>query len=175
MIARVPQKFGRSVSWSTTCAFRGRRQSRVIDMADFERILSGVFDRFLGTSEAARHFLDRTGGGAILNNLRSTKQFRKSKNLRYSVARGSGEHDAHWRWEHAAVASGYMQWGRAQWRHLFVGRGLTIGKRPATWRATSRSTGSVPGGEIAMMFAIRAADDASYLNLPERSSTLLAG
>ena len=139
--------------------------SHEIELADFDRVLNvNLRGAFLCAREAIRHFLERGGGGVILNNSSVHEIIPKPKYLPYSISKGGMENLT------KTLALEYAGQGI---RVNAVGPGAVVTPINKAWidnpKAKAEVESHIPMGraanpeEIASVFAFLASDDASYI------------
>lgn len=139
--------------------------SHEIEAADFDRVISvNLRGAFLCSREAVRHFLERGGGGVILNNSSVHEIIPKPKYLPYSISKGGMEN---------LTKSMALEYADRGIRVNAVGPGAVVTPINKAWTDNPRARADVerhiPMGraadasEIAAVFAFLASDDASYI------------
>jgi glucose 1-dehydrogenase len=139
--------------------------SHQIETSDFDRILGvNVRGPFLCAREAIRHFLNRGGGGVILNNSSVHEVIPKPKYLSYSISKGGLEN---------LTKSLALEYAGHGIRVNAVGPGAVVTPINRAWIDNPKARGEVESHipmtraadaeEIASVFAFLASDDASYI------------
>lgn len=136
-----------------------------IEMSDFDRVLNvNLRGAFLCARQAIRHFLERGGGGVILNNSSVHEIIPKPKYLPYSISKGGMEN---------MTKSLALEYAGRGIRVNAVGPGAVVTPINRAWidnpQAKAEVESHIPMGraanpeEIASVFAFLASDDASYI------------
>jgi len=139
--------------------------SHELEMNDFDRIVGiNLRGAFLCAREAIRHFLSRSGGGAIVNNSSVHEIIPKPEYVPYSISKGGLENMT------KTLALEYADRGI---RINSVGPGAIITPINNAWindpKARAGVESHIPMGragsaeEIASVFAFLASDQASYI------------
>jgi len=165
MFAKVIDSFGRIDILVNNAGIQKPQPSHEIATEDFDRVVGvNLRGAFLCARQAIRHFLERGGGGVILNNSSVHEIIPKPKYLPYSISKGGMENMT------KSLALEYADRGI---RVNAVGPGAVVPPINNAWihdpKARAAVEGHIPMGraaqpeEIASVFAFLASDDASYI------------
>jgi len=165
MFATTIKEFGRLDILVNNAGIQKPAPSHELSAADFDRIISvNLRGPFLCSREAIRHFLQRGGGGVILNNSSVHEMIPKPKYLSYSVSKGGMRNLT------KTLALEYAGQGI---RVNAVGPGAVVTPINKAWidnaKAKAEVESHIPLGraaessEIASVFAFLASDEASYI------------
>lgn len=165
MFRQVIASFGSIDVLVNNAGIQKAAPSHEIDMADFDRVLNvNLRGAFLCAREALRHFLERGGGGVILNNSSVHEMIPKPKYLPYSISKGGMEN---------MTKSLALEYAGQGIRVNAVGPGAVVTPINSAWihdpKARMDVESHIPMGraaspeEIAGVFAFLASDDASYI------------
>ena len=139
--------------------------SHEIEMSDFDRVINiNLRGAFICAREALRHFLQRGGGGVIVNNSSVHEIIPKPKYLPYSISKGGMEN---------LTKTLALEYAGRGIRVNAVGPGAVVTPINDAWihdpQARAGVESHIPMGraasaeEIAAVFAFLASDDASYI------------
>jgi glucose 1-dehydrogenase len=165
MFRTVIADFGRVDVLVNNAGIQKPAPTHEIEVSDFDRVLSvNLRGAFLCSREAIRHFLERGGGGVILNNSSVHEIIPKPKYLPYSVSKGGMEN---------LTKSLALEYADRGIRVNAVGPGAVVTPINKAWidnpEARANVERHIPMGraadasEIASVFAFLASDDASYI------------
>lgn len=165
MFAKVIESFGSIDILVNNAGIQKPSPSHEILTADFDRVLGvNLRGAFFCARAAIQHFLQRGGGGVILNNSSVHEIVPKPKYLPYSISKGGMENMT------KSLALEYADRGI---RVNAVGPGAVVTPINSAWINDPKSREAVeshiPMGraakpeEIAAVFAFLASDDASYI------------
>ena len=165
MFATTILEFGRLDILVNNAGIQKPTPSHELSVADFDRVIAvNLRGPFLCSREAIRHFLQRGGGGVILNNSSVHEMIPKPKYLSYSISKGGMRNLT------KTLALEYAGQGI---RVNAVGPGAVITPINKAWiddaKAKSEVESHIPLGraadaaEIASVFAFLASDEASYI------------
>lgn len=165
MFAATLKEFGRIDVLVNNAGIQKATPSHELTAADFDHVLSvNIRGPFLCAREAIKHFLERGGGGVILNNSSVHEMIPKPKYLSYSISKGGMRNLT------KTLALEYADQGI---RVNAVGPGAVITPINKAWindpKAKAAVESHIPlgragdAGEIASVFAFLASDEASYI------------
>jgi glucose 1-dehydrogenase len=165
MFATTIKEFGRLDILVNNAGIQKATPSHELTTADFDRIIAvNLRGPFLCAREAIRHFLQRGGGGVILNNSSVHEMIPKPKYLSYSISKGGMRNLT------KTLALEYAGQGI---RVNAVGPGAVVTPINKAWiddpKAKAEVESHIPLGraadadEIATVFAFLASDEASYI------------
>ena len=165
MFAETLAAFGRLDILINNAGIQMRAASDAVEMSDFDRVLAvNLRGAFLCARAAIGHFLERGGGGAIVNNSSVHEIIPKPQYVSYSISKGGLENMTR------TLALEYAHHGI---RVNSVGPGAIVTPINSAWihdEAARRTVEShIPMGragapeEIAAVFAFLASDEASYI------------
>ena len=165
MFSTVIGAFGRIDVLVNNAGIQKPSPSHEIELEDFDRVLNvNLRGAFLCAREAIRHFLERGGGGVILNNSSVHEIIPKPKYLPYSISKGGMEN---------LTKSLALEYASQGIRVNAVGPGAVVTPINKAWidnpKAKADVESHIPMGraadpeEIASVFAFLASEDASYI------------
>jgi glucose 1-dehydrogenase len=165
MFATTIKEFGRLDILVNNAGIQKATPSHELTAADFDRVISvNLRGPFLCSRDAIRHFLERGGGGVILNNSSVHEMIPKPKYLSYSISKGGMRNLT------KTLALEYAEHGI---RVNAVGPGAVVTPINKAWidnpKAKAEVESHIPlgraadSGEIASVFAFLASDEASYI------------
>lgn len=162
---QVVAEFGRIDVLVNNAGIQKPAPSHEIETEDFDRVLNvNLRGAFLCAREAIRHYLERGGGGVILNNSSVHEIIPKPKYLPYSISKGGMEN---------LTRSLALEYASQGIRVNAVGPGAVVTPINRAWidnpKARAEVESHIPMGraaeadEIAAVFAFLASDEASYI------------
>jgi glucose 1-dehydrogenase len=165
MFRQTVERFGRVDILVNNAGIQKPSPSHEVELMDFDRVLDvNLRGAFLCSREAIRHFLQREGGGVILNNSSVHEIIPKPKYLPYSISKGGMEN---------LTKSLALEYAGQGIRVNAVGPGAVVTPINKAWidnpKAKADVEAHIPMGraaqaeEIAAVFAFLASDDASYI------------
>jgi glucose 1-dehydrogenase len=165
MFAEVISEFGTVDILVNNAGIQKPAPSHEITAEDFDRVVGvNLRGAFLCAREAIVHFLERGGGGVILNNSSVHEIIPKPKYLPYSISKGGMEN---------LTKSLALEYAGQGIRVNAVGPGAVVTPINNAWindpKAREAVESHIPMGraarseEIAAVFAFLASDEASYI------------
>lgn len=165
MFAKVIEEFGSIDVLVNNAGIQKPAPSHEIELKDFDSVVGvNLRGAFLCSREAIRHFLERGGGGVILNNSSVHEIIPKPKYLPYSISKGGMEN---------LTKSLALEYADRGIRVNAVGPGAVVTPINDAWihnpEAKAAVESHIPMGraarpeEIASVFAFLASDEASYI------------
>ncbi len=165
MVATTIKEFGRLDVLINNAGIQKATPSHELSAADFDKVISvNLRGPFLCAREAIKHFLQRGGGGLILNNSSVHEMIPKPKYLSYSVSKGGMRN---------LTKTLALEYAGDGIRVNAVGPGAIVTPINNAWihdpEAKAGVESHIPMGragdaqEIASVFAFLASDDASYI------------
>jgi glucose 1-dehydrogenase len=165
MIRKVVNELGRLDVLVNNAGIQMPSPSHEIETDDFDHVIGvNLRGAFLCAREAIRHFLERGGGGVIINNSSVHEIIPKPKYLPYSISKGGMEN---------LTKSLALEYAAHGIRVNAVGPGAVVTPINKAWiddpEARAEVERHIPMGraadpdEIASVFAFLASDDASYI------------
>jgi glucose 1-dehydrogenase len=165
MFGKVIAEFGSIDVLVNNAGIQKVAPSHEVEMDDFDHVINvNLRGAFLCAREAIRHFLERGGGGVILNNSSVHEIIPKPKYVSYSISKGGMEN---------LTKTLALEYAGRGIRVNAVGPGAVVTPINKAWIDDPKARGEVeshiPMGraaepeEIAAVFAFLASDDASYI------------